>query len=48
MDTIQTNINIPELVSNEASGPKPKILVDCNAAIPNSLYLRYSFEDKGS
>ena len=32
----------------EASGPKPKILVDCNAAIPNSLYLRYSFEDKGS
>ena len=32
----------------EASGPKPKILVDCNAAIPSSLYLSYSFEDKGS
>ena len=37
-----------DLCAIEATGPKPKILVDCNAAIPNSLYLRYSFEDKGS
>ena len=31
----------------EASGPKPKILVDCNAAIPRSLYLDIALRIRG-
>ena len=31
----------------EASGPKLKILVDCNAAIPRSLYLDISLRIRG-